>query len=183
MKAIKRRILALLPPRLREMMMLMGPGNILVYFFFQRILRINAHVPWPVHWSATVIDPHKIKRKAVRPFPGMMTGQYIYAANGIEIGQNVRLAPGVKLISARPDPDDFDRLLPAPPIVVGDNCWLGANVILMPGVVLGDHTVVGAGSVVHDSFPQGNVLLAGVPARAIRELGPYQAAPERDKSQ
>ena len=174
MKAIKRWILTHLPERQRELLRVLGPGNMLVYFFFQRILRINAHVPWPVHWSAVVIAPEKITRIAQRPFPGMMPGHYIHAANGISIGKNVRLAPGVKLISARPDPDDFDRLLPAEPIEISDNCWLGANVIIQPGVKLGNHTVVGAGSVVQDSFPQGNLLLAGTPAKIIRELGAYQ---------
>ena len=52
-------------------------------------------------------------------------------------------------------------------VVIGEDCWLGAGVIVLPGVRIGDGTVVGAGSVVTKSLP-GNVVAAGVPARVIR---------------
>ncbi|MFC0661280.1 DapH/DapD/GlmU-related protein [Eoetvoesiella caeni] len=52
------------------------------------------------------------------------------------------------------------------PVVIGDDCWLGTNVVVMPGVVLGAGCVVGANSVVTKSFPSG-VVIAGAPARQI----------------
>ena len=60
------------------------------------------------------------------------------------------------------------------PITIGRNVWLGAHVIVLPGVTIGDNAVVGAGSVVTASIP-GAEIWAGVPARRIRSLFPSPA--------
>jgi maltose O-acetyltransferase len=73
--------------------------------------------------------------------------------------------------------NDFHRIEPerrlerpeSRPIVLGENVWLGGRVIVMPGVSIGDHSVVGAGSVVTRDVPP-RTLVAGSPARVIREL-------------
>lgn len=152
-----------------------GLKNLITYFFFQKILRINSHVPWPCHWSSIVSFPERIQRHYYRPYPGYLPSCYIQARNGIIIGKNVRIGPGVKLISANHDLNDYDQHCKSEPIVIGDNCWLGANAIILPGVTLGNHVVVGAGAVVTKSFSD-NVLIGGNPARIIRELAPYQGS-------
>ncbi|NPA72271.1 MAG: hypothetical protein GXO35_05525, partial [Gammaproteobacteria bacterium] len=164
----------LFPDSLRRQARVVGWRNVATYFFFQRILRVNSHVPWPVHWSSKVTAPEKIIRKGYRPWPGYMIGQYIQAINGIHIGYGVRIGPGVKLISANHNLNDYDIHDPAPPIELGDNCWLGANVVVLPGIRLGTHVVVAAGAVVTKSFEEDNILLAGVPARIIKRLGEYE---------
>ena len=55
------------------------------------------------------------------------------------------------------------------PITIGDNFWAGGGVIVLPGVTLGNNVVVGAGAVITKSFG-GNVVLAGNPARVIKEI-------------
>ena len=55
------------------------------------------------------------------------------------------------------------------PVRIGKNCWLGAGVVVLPGVSIGDNTVVGAGSVVTRDLP-GNVVAAGSPARVLRPI-------------
>jgi len=73
--------------------------------------------------------------------------------------------------------NDFHRIEPerrlerpeSRPIVLGENVWLGGHVIVMSGVTIGDDSVVGAGSVVTRDVPP-RTLVAGVPARVIREL-------------
>jgi galactoside O-acetyltransferase len=55
------------------------------------------------------------------------------------------------------------------PIRVGRNCWLGANVVVVPGVTIGDNVVVGAGSVVTRDLPD-NVVAVGNPCRILREV-------------
>ena len=60
------------------------------------------------------------------------------------------------------------------PVHIGRNCWLGAGVIVMPGVTIGDNTVIGAGSVVTRDIPA-NVVAVGNPCRVMREIG------ERDR--
>ncbi len=57
----------------------------------------------------------------------------------------------------------------AKPIKVGDNVWIGGNVIVLPGVTIGDNTVIGAGSVVTKDVPS-NVLAVGNPCRVIRTI-------------
>ena len=58
------------------------------------------------------------------------------------------------------------------PIKIGRNCWLGAGVIVLPGVTIGDNTVVGAGSVVNKDLPA-NVVAVGTPCRVLREISDY----------
>lgn len=158
-----------------EHIKVIGLRSFLKYYLFQRIFRINSHVPWPCHWSSVVSGPEKIKISYHRPFPGFMPGQYIQAINGIEIGKNLRLAPGVKIISASHNLNNYDIHDKADPIKIGDNCWLAANAVILPGVELGDHTVVAAGAVVNQSFTEGNCVLGGVPAKIIKELSEYES--------
>ena len=60
------------------------------------------------------------------------------------------------------------------PVHIGKNCWLGAGVIVMPGVTIGDNTVIGAGSIVTRDIPA-NVVAVGNPCRVMRPVG------ERDR--
>ena len=60
------------------------------------------------------------------------------------------------------------------PVRIGKNCWLGAGVIVMPGVTIGDNTVIGAGSIVTRDIPS-NVVAVGNPCRMMRPVG------ERDR--
>ncbi len=61
------------------------------------------------------------------------------------------------------------RLCYAKPVRIGNDCWLGANVTVCPGVTIGDNCVIGAGSVVTRDIPEG-CLAVGVPCRVIRRL-------------
>lgn len=58
------------------------------------------------------------------------------------------------------------------PIHIGKNCWLGAGVVVMPGVTIGDNTVIGAGSVVTKDIPA-NVVAVGNPCRVLREINEH----------
>lgn len=151
----------------------LGIKNIIIYFIFQRIFRINSRTPWPVHWSSRVGPAKNIKFKGKVQYLGFSPGCYIQAQNGIEVGENVIIAAGVKIISANHDLYDYSKHTKAAPIKIGDNCWLGANCVILPGVELGNHTIVGAGAVVTKSFTEGNCILAGVPAKVIKALDDY----------
>ncbi len=56
------------------------------------------------------------------------------------------------------------------PIHIGCNCWFGAGAIVMPGITIGDNTIVGAGSIVTKDLPS-NVIAVGNPCRVLREVG------------
>ncbi len=58
------------------------------------------------------------------------------------------------------------------PVHIGRNCWIGAGALIMPGVTIGDNTVIGAGSVVTKDIPA-NVVAVGNPCRVMREIGEH----------
>jgi maltose O-acetyltransferase len=91
----------------------------------------------------------------------------------IAIGAACQIAPRVQLLTATHPVDPKARRAGweyGDPITLADNVWLGGGVIVCPGVSIGQDTVVGAGAVVTRNLPAG-VIAAGVPARALREIG------------
>lgn len=59
-------------------------------------------------------------------------------------------------------------------IIIGNNCFLGYRSLFLPGVTIGDNTIVAAGSVVTKSFKEGNVVIGGNPAKVICSIEDYQ---------
>ena len=110
-------------------------------------------------------------------------GDYVYANfnltlvddTHIYVGDHTMIGPNVTLATAghpvwpelREKAYQFNC-----DIHIGRNCWLGAGVIVLPGVTIGDHTVVGAGSVVTKDLPA-NVVAVGNPCRVLREIGEH----------
>ena len=93
----------------------------------------------------------------------------------IYIGDNTMLGPNVILATAGHPIDPVLRekqLQYNLPVHIGRNCWLGAGVIVMPGVTIGDNSVIGAGSVVTKDIPAG-VVAVGNPCRVMREIGQH----------
>lgn len=87
----------------------------------------------------------------------------------IEIGAYVLLGPGVQLYTATHPVDPAERregLESAKPITIGDDTWLGGGAIVLPGVMIGERAVVGAGSVVTRDVPA-DTKVAGNPARPM----------------
>lgn len=90
----------------------------------------------------------------------------------VRIGDHCFIGPNVSILTAcHPlDPEQRNRTVEwAEPVVIGNNVWIGADVTVLPGVTIGDNTVVGAGSVVTRDVPA-DVVVAGNPARIIRHL-------------
>ena len=99
----------------------------------------------------------------------------------VTIGENCNFGPNVTIVTpVHPMLADERRLLRCPdgsekrlcwakPVQIGNDCWLGANVVVCPGVTIGDNCVIGAGSVVTRSVPA-NSFAAGNPCRVIREI-------------
>lgn len=140
------------------------------YFFMQKILGFNRRAYWPVHFTSKVSSPEKIYA-GIDVAPGYMPGCYIYGTAGIYIGDYTQIAPNVGVMSGNHSPYDSRVTIDIDaPVVIGNYCWLGMNSMVLPGVVLGDHTVVAAGSVVTKSFSEGHCVLAGVPAKVIKTL-------------
>jgi acetyltransferase-like isoleucine patch superfamily enzyme len=102
-------------------------------------------------------------------------GCMVAATERIEIGSHCMFANYCFVADAehRYDRDDvpltWQGMQPKGPVHIGDNCWFGTNVAITGGVTIGEHTVVGANSVVTRDLPAG-VVAAGAPARVIREI-------------
>ncbi len=90
----------------------------------------------------------------------------------ITLGDDVQVGPNVQLLTPTHPTEAEPRRAKweaAQPIIIGDNVWLGGGVIVLPGVSIGEDTVVGAGAVVTKDLPAG-VVAVGNPARVIRSV-------------
>jgi maltose O-acetyltransferase len=83
-----------------------------------------------------------------------------------QIGPNVQLLTATHPLSPQARRNKWEA---AEPVTIGHNVWLGAGVLVLPGVTIGDNTVVGAGAVVTRDLPP-NVVAVGNPARVVREI-------------
>lgn len=151
------------------------------FWFRQKVLNFgdNRHAYWPVHWASQVFDVENIY-VGVDSYPGIMKGCYIQGKGGIYVGDYTQIAPNVVIVSANHNVYD-NRKHVLQPVKIGKYCWLGAGCKIMPGVELGDFTIVAAGAVVTKSFTEGHCVIAGVPAKKIKDLEKEKCVPFKNK--
>ena len=94
---------------------------------------------------------------------------HIYVGDYTMFGPNVILATAGHPILPKLRQEAYQYNMP---VHIGKNCWLGAGVIVLPGVTIGDNTVIGAGSVVTKDIPS-NVVAIGNPCRILREINDH----------
>ena len=94
---------------------------------------------------------------------------HIWGGGGVTIGDDTLLAAHTVISSETHDPDArvFRDTHITAPVTIGRNCWVGSGAIILPGVTIGDDSVVAAGAVVRDDVPALSIV-AGIPARVIR---------------
>ncbi|MEL6504956.1 MAG: acyltransferase [Pseudomonadota bacterium] len=139
-------------------------------WFRQQIVGINRGPYWPVDQASRVTQWRNIVC-GVDVSPGHMPGCYIQGLGRIEIGDYTRISGNVAIISENHDVYDLSSHLPGR-VVIGRYCWLSFGATILPNVSLGDFTIVAAGAVVTKSFPEGYCVVAGNPAKIIRQLDP-----------
>ncbi|GAB4498335.1 MAG: sugar O-acetyltransferase [Saprospiraceae bacterium] len=89
---------------------------------------------------------------------------------GITVEDNVMIGPKVSLISEDHPVNPKERkILDLKPVIIKRNAWLAAGAIILPGVTVGENSVVAAGAVVTENVPD-NTVVAGVPARVVKSL-------------
>jgi acetyltransferase-like isoleucine patch superfamily enzyme len=140
-------------------------------WYNQKVKGSNKNAYWPMHPASQVSFANKVLI-GKNVFPGYQYGCFIHGQNGIFIGDYTFIAPNVGIMSGNHDVFDLRNQTSNDPIRIGDYCWLGMNSVVLPGVSLGDFTIVGAGSVVTKSFIDGYCVIAGNPARLIRKIDP-----------
>ncbi|WP_336012437.1 DapH/DapD/GlmU-related protein [Acinetobacter calcoaceticus] len=88
----------------------------------------------------------------------------------IFLGKGCYIGPNVGIITANHIIGNLEQHEHGKDVIIGEQCWIGMNSIILPGVILGKNTVVAAGSVVNKSFSEGNVIVGGTPAKVLKEL-------------
>ncbi len=92
----------------------------------------------------------------------------------VTIGSHVNLAQGITITALNHNFSDPDKRIDeqgvsTTPVTIGDDIWIGANAVVLPGVTIGSHSVVAAGAVVTKDVPP-HSLVAGVPAKIIKKI-------------
>lgn len=111
-----------------------------------------------------------------------ISGSTIYSWESIKIGSYTRIGANCKIIDNDFHPVELEYRHKAlneeytrrAPIVIGNDCFIGMNSIILKGTTLGNNVIVGAGSVVHGTFPD-NCIIAGNPAKIIKHLSPEES--------
>ncbi|MBQ7514574.1 MAG: acyltransferase [Prevotella sp.] len=92
----------------------------------------------------------------------------------VSIGSHVNLAQGIVVTALNHNFEDATKRIDqqgvsTKPVVIGDDVWIGANAVILPGVTIGRHVVVAAGAVVTKDVPEYSIV-AGVPAKVIKKM-------------
>lgn len=137
---------------------------------FHRFLSLrNFAIPWPVSPDMRCGQNIEFDVDDLNNFNGI--GGYFQTFDAkIVIGKGTYIAANVGIITSNHDINNLDEHQPGKDVNIGRSCWIGMNSVILPGVTLGEHIVVGAGSVVTKSFPEGHCIIAGNPAKVIRKL-------------
>lgn len=146
----------------KEYLDYLSPIQILQSIVAQKLFRINSCVPWPCHYRVSIHHCCNIEFDPSDIINFQRPGNHFCAINKIKIGKGVRIGPFCSIVTA--NNEDHSESYP---IKIGDYSRLHIRSIILPGVELGPHTVVGAGSVVTKNFPEGYVTLGGSPAKII----------------
>jgi acetyltransferase-like isoleucine patch superfamily enzyme len=127
--------------------------------------------------NSTILCTGVIANKGVGVSIGNNTGinmnAFLGGQGGIDIGDNVIIGPGIKIFSENhvfADPDIIikDQGVTRIGVTIGNNCWIGANVTILDGVIIGQGCVIAAGSMVTKAIPAYSVA-RGVPAKIVKK--------------
>ena len=142
--------------------------------------RVEIRRPWCIRLGQRVEVEHDVFLKVVNDEARLSIGEYSFVGRGgeidvagsVEIGSHSLLAPSVFITDHHHNIEASARIdaqgLTTSFVRIGHDVWIGANAVILPGVTIGDGSVIGAGAVVTRDVPAYTVV-AGVPARPLRE--------------
>jgi acetyltransferase-like isoleucine patch superfamily enzyme len=140
------------------------PGYGLRSLFLRKVLRLEISAAAAVHMDCFVTG----RKISIGARTIVNRKCYLDGRGGLAIGRDVSISPECYLVSLTHDPHDAGFKAVARAIEIGDKAWIGARVVILPGVRVGEGAIVGAGAVVtRDVAPF--EIVAGNPARRIGE--------------
>jgi len=171
----------------------LGIWKSICLFLFYAIARRLPDIPMPGaffgQWTRALLARQIFKKcgKNVRVHSGVDFGTGVnieigdnsalakrcWIANDARIGDNVMMAPDVVILSGTHEFSDTTKPMitqgvgPRRPVTIGSDVWIGTRVIILPGVTVGDHSILGAGAVVTKDVPE-YAIMGGNPARVLR---------------
>lgn len=148
-------------------------------WFMQKVLGFNKEAYWPMHFTSIVGNVSNIYA-GIDTSPGYSPGCYIQGGGKVFIGDYTQIAPNVGIISSNHDLYD-SRVKVIKEVRIGKYCWIGMNAVILPGVVVGDFTIIAAGAVVTKSFENGYCVIGGNPAKKIKDLVKDNCIPFKNK--
>lgn len=133
---------------------------------------VNKGVPYPISPQMRVTNPSDIIFHTDDIHIFQSPGNYYNAHNGARIvfGRGCLIEQNVGIITANQDDDEHESQELSRDIILGENCRIGMNSVVLPGTTLGPHTIVSTGSVVNHCFPNGFCIIAGNPAEVVSTL-------------
>jgi len=135
------------------------------------ILRLGPSLPFPASVNCFISNTNNLKFHPDDLNNFQTNGTYFQNMSAyIVIGKGSFIAPNVGLITANHNPSDLNEHLPSKDVIIGNNCWIGMNSVILPGVEIASNTIVAAGSVVTKSFLEGACMIGGTPAKTIKKL-------------
>jgi len=138
---------------------------------WQKLFGFNRHIPWPMSPFSTISNKDNIIFDIDDFYFFQTFGSYFQNFSAkIYIGKGTWIAPNVAIITSNHNLYNLNDIQCGKDVIIGNNCWIGINSVILPGIQLGDQTIVGAGSVVTKSFPEGHCVIAGNPAKKIKML-------------
>jgi maltose O-acetyltransferase len=152
-----------------------------VFFILKKIARGWRYSLWKARLGsfgrASVIHPHVVILFPENVYIGNNVGiaefVHIRGAGGVYIGDDSLIATHATITSVTHDTEVLDGYFrntsKLEPVVIGKNVWIGSGAIILPGVNIGEGSIVGAGSVITHDVPS-HVIVVGAPGRIIKQL-------------
>lgn len=122
------------------------------YFFFQKILRINGKIPWPVDFRSKIVGWEHIQ-KGICTDPGDNIGIFINAYGGLKLGHNVGIGHNTVIATVNHYKYDHRKKSRTKGIEVGNNVWIGSNCTIVAGTKIGNNVTIGAGCFIQGEIP------------------------------
>lgn len=144
----------------------LGPGSLLIPLREYPVPLMKKYKTDPdlQHFSPTIAIGNRVTATAALQLAAMTT---ISIGDDVMFASNINITDGLHGFENADEPYKFQKMFRIAPISIGNGCWIGQNVVILPGVHIGELSIIGANSVVTKSVPE-KCIAVGSPAKVIK---------------